>query len=254
MLNPLTVVTNGVDSEAEPELGDAVPLVQVTVIGTLAPLSGTKSLLTVRVVLRSVLTMVQVPADRLALQVPLESYPAGIGVSLATQFGLPTGPLTVNAAGVASLAEALEGLAVPLAQLRVTVTLAPLLGTKSFWTVNGCWMSVFTIVQPPAVMVAVQLPELLYPGGIGDSVAVQLAPGEKPDTVVVNGVDSLAEPDAGDGVPLVQETLTLTLAPLLGWKSLLTVNTPEFWTLIMVQLWLPPTEMDTLAQAAWLSV
>jgi hypothetical protein len=80
---------------------------------------------------------------------------------VATQFGSPTGPLTVNAAGVASLAEALDGEAVPLAQDSDTVTLPALFGTKSFWTVNGSWTSVFTIVQLPAAIVAVQLPVLL---------------------------------------------------------------------------------------------
>jgi hypothetical protein len=160
-LKPLTVVTNGVDSVIEPLAGEADPLLQVTLTGTLAPLSGWKSLFTVSVVLRSVLTTVQVPVERLALHVPLELYPAGIGDSVAVQFGLPTGPLTVKEAGVASLAEALLGLTVPLAQERLTVTLAPLFGTKSFCTVNGIWISVFTMVQPPAAIVAVQLPVLL---------------------------------------------------------------------------------------------
>lgn len=72
-MKPLTVVTNGIASEAEPEAGDGVPLVQVTLTGTEAPLSGTKSLLTVSVVLRSVLVMVQEPpAMRAAEQVPLD--------------------------------------------------------------------------------------------------------------------------------------------------------------------------------------
>jgi hypothetical protein len=66
------VVTNGVDSVIEPLAGLAEPVVQLTLTGTLAPLSGWKSLFTVSVVLRSVFTIVQVPVDRLALQVPLE--------------------------------------------------------------------------------------------------------------------------------------------------------------------------------------
>lgn len=131
-LKPLIVVTNGVDSDADPELGDALPLVQVTLIGTLAPLSGWKSLLTVSVVLRSVFVIVHVPVESGALQVALELYPDGMGVSVAVQLGFPTGPLTVNEAGVASLADALAGEAVPDAQLSITVTLAPLFGTKSF--------------------------------------------------------------------------------------------------------------------------
>jgi hypothetical protein len=67
-------------------------------------------------------------------------------------------------------------------------------------------------------------------------VAVQVAPDEKPVTVVTNGVASEAEPLAGEGVPLVQLTLTETLAPLFGTKSLLTVNVPLFWVFVMVQL------------------
>jgi hypothetical protein len=54
-------------------------------------------------------------------------------------------------------------------------------------------------------------------------------------TVVANGVASVAEPDAGDGVPLVQVTLTLTDAPLLGVKSLFTRNVPLFCVLVIVQ-------------------
>jgi hypothetical protein len=48
------------------------------------------------------------------------------------QFGSPTNPVTVNEAGVDSEAGAEAGLAAPLAQERLTVTLAALLGTKSF--------------------------------------------------------------------------------------------------------------------------
>ena len=76
-LNAVTVVTNGVASEAEPDAGDGVPLVQVTLTGTLAALFGTKSLLTVRVVTRAVFVIVQAPdpdgAPLIApLQVPLD--------------------------------------------------------------------------------------------------------------------------------------------------------------------------------------
>jgi hypothetical protein len=39
-------------------------------------------------------------------------------------------------------------------------------------------------------------------------------------TVVAKGDDSDASPDAGEGVPLVQVTLTLTVAALSGMKSL----------------------------------
>jgi hypothetical protein len=72
--------------------------------------------------------------------------------------------------------------------------------------------------------------------------------------VVENGVASDAEPDAGEGVPLVQVTLTLTLAPLLGLKSLLTVRVALFKVFVIVQVALPPILMVTLAQAASLAV
>jgi hypothetical protein len=42
--------------------------------------------------------------------------------------------------------------------------------------------------------------------------------------VVENGVASVAKPDAGDGVPLVQVTLTPTDATLFGTKFLFTVR------------------------------
>ena len=43
------------------------------------------------------------------------------------------------------------------------------------------------------------------------------------------------EPLAGEGVPLVQVTLTGTLAPLLGTKSLWTVKVALFCVLVIVQ-------------------
>jgi hypothetical protein len=76
----------------------------------------------------------------------------------------------------------------------------------------------------------------------------------KPVIVVTNGVDSLAEPDAGEGVPLVHVTLTETLAPSFGTKSLFTVRVALFRVLVIVQEWLPPTLIATLAQGAWLAV
>jgi hypothetical protein len=69
---PVTVVTNGVASLEEPEAGEGVPLVQVTLTETLAPSFGTKSLFTVSVALFSVFVIVQEPTDSVALQVPLE--------------------------------------------------------------------------------------------------------------------------------------------------------------------------------------
>jgi hypothetical protein len=83
---------------------------------------------------------------------------------------------------------------------------------------------------------------------------VQVAPTVKPVTVVVNGVASEAEPEAGEGEPLVQVTLTDTEAALLGAKSLLTVSVALFSVLVMVQEALPPTVIKTPAQLAWLAV
>jgi len=57
---------------------------------------------------------------------------------------------------------------------------------------------------------------------------VHVAPGVYPETVVVNGVASDAEPEFGEGVPLVQLRLTLTDAPLFGTKSFDTVNVALF--------------------------
>jgi hypothetical protein len=71
-LKPVTVVENGVASEAEPLAGEGVPLVQVTLIETDAALFGTKSLTTVSVALFSVFVIVQEPADSSAEQVRLE--------------------------------------------------------------------------------------------------------------------------------------------------------------------------------------
>jgi hypothetical protein len=59
-VKPLTVVTNGVASEALPDDGEAAPpFVQVTLTETDAALFGIKSLFTVRVALFSVLVIVQ---------------------------------------------------------------------------------------------------------------------------------------------------------------------------------------------------
>jgi len=67
-----TVKTAGVDSEALAKAGRAVPLAQERETVTEAPLSGTKSLLTVKVAV-VVLVIVQEPVVRLAAQVPLEA-------------------------------------------------------------------------------------------------------------------------------------------------------------------------------------
>ena len=71
-MKPLTVVVNGVASEAEPLAGEGVPLVQLTLTLTLAPLFGTKSLFTVNVAVFRVFVIVQVPVVRLAEHVPLD--------------------------------------------------------------------------------------------------------------------------------------------------------------------------------------
>jgi hypothetical protein len=52
---------------------------------------------------------------------------------------------------------------------------------------------------------------------------------------VTNGVASEAEPPAGEGVPLVQVTVTLTDAPLFGTKFLFTVSVALFCVLVIVQ-------------------
>jgi hypothetical protein len=70
----------------------------------------------------------------------------------------------------------------------------------------------------------------------------------------MNGVASEAVPLAGEGVPLVQLTLTLTDAPLLGMKSLLTMNVPALSVFVIVQGALPPLTSATLAHGAWLAV
>jgi hypothetical protein len=74
-VKPVIVVTNGAASEADPEAGDGVPLVQLTLTETVAPLFGTKSLFTVSVALVCVLVIVQdtVPPGLIVLlQVPVE--------------------------------------------------------------------------------------------------------------------------------------------------------------------------------------
>ena len=76
----------------------------------------------------------------------------------------------------------------------------------------------------------------------------------KPETVVTNGIASVALPDAGEGVPLVQVTLTDTDAPLFGMKSLFTVRVALLSVFVIVQLADPPLVIATLAQAAWLAV
>lgn len=89
---------------------------------------------------------------------------------------------------------------------------------------------------------------------MGDSVAVHVAPGVNPLIVVTNGVLSDAEPEDGDGEPLVQVTLTETDAPLFGTKSLLTVRVAVFRVLVIVQLTLLPFTSVLFRQSAWFAV
>jgi hypothetical protein len=71
-MNPLTVVEKGEPSDAEPDAGDGVPLVHVTLTETLAALFGTKSFATVNPATFSVFVIVQDPAVRGAEHVPEE--------------------------------------------------------------------------------------------------------------------------------------------------------------------------------------
>ena len=73
-------------------------------------------------------------------------------------------------------------------------------------------------------------------------------------TVVTNDVASEVLPDAGEGVPLVQVTLTGTAAALFGMKSLTTVNVPLFCVLVIVQEEPAPFVMPTLAHGVWTAV
>ena len=70
----------------------------------------------------------------------------------------------------------------------------------------------------------------------------------------VAGLASEADALAGAGVPLEHESETVTEAALLGTKSFDTVNVAELSVLVIVQEEEPPTEIDTLAQLAWLAV
>lgn len=88
-VKPVIVVVNGAASDADPDAGEGVPVEQVTLTLTEAPLFGRKSLFTVSVALFSVLVIVQEPADSSAEQVPVEVYPVGTGDSVAVQVGLP---------------------------------------------------------------------------------------------------------------------------------------------------------------------
>jgi len=70
--NPVTVNTAPPDSDALADAGVSDPLAQLRETVTLAGLLSEKSLWTVKVALFSVFTIVQEPANRAALQVPLD--------------------------------------------------------------------------------------------------------------------------------------------------------------------------------------
>ena len=77
---------------------------------------------------------------------------------MAVQLGSPLKPVTVKVAGVASEALAEAGETLPLVQERLTVTEAPLLGIKSFWTTNVLLLRVLVMVQLPPLRAALQVP------------------------------------------------------------------------------------------------
>jgi hypothetical protein len=85
-------------------------------------------------------------------------------------------------------------------------------------------------------------------------VAVHVGSPVKPVTVKDAGVASVALADAGDAVPLAQERETVTDAPLLSEKSLLTVKAAVFRVLMIVQVAAPPSVIAMPAQPAWLAV
>lgn len=82
---------------------------------------------------------------------------------------------------------------------------------------------------------------------------MQVVPGFAPVTRNVAGELSDAGADAGDGVPWLQLSVTVTVAGLLSEKSLLTVNIA--WAVFtIVQVAGTPSDTATLAQFAWLAL
>ena len=79
---------------------------------------------------------------------------------MAVQLGSGVKPLTVKTAGEVSVASVgLEVTMVPLVQTRVTLTLAPLSGTKSLLTEKVSTFRVLVIVHwPTATRGALQVP------------------------------------------------------------------------------------------------
>jgi hypothetical protein len=89
-LYPVTVKVAGVASEADADAGDTLAPGQERLTVTDAVLLSEKSFFTSNRALRRVLVIVHSPALSDAAHVPLESYPGGIGLSVAVQVGFPT--------------------------------------------------------------------------------------------------------------------------------------------------------------------
>jgi hypothetical protein len=83
---------------------------------------------------------------------------------------------------------------------------------------------------------------------------VQTGSPEGPLTVKFAGAASEALAEAGETEPLAQERDTVTLAALLGTKSLFTAKSALISILMMVQLAVPPCEMARLAHPVWLTL
>jgi hypothetical protein len=235
-LKPVTVNTAGEPSEAGLGVASGVPLVQVSETLTVAALSGTKSLLTVKVAEVCVFVIVHEGVPPLVIvtfwqEASFFVYPAGAAPSLAEQVAPALKPVTVNTAGEPSEAFVGEVATDPLVHVSETLTVAALFGMKSLLTVKVAEVCVFVIVQEagPASMATFWQPlsSFVYPAGGGPSVAEQLAPALNPLMVKTAGEPSEAGLGEASGVPLVQVTETLTLPGSLGTKSLLTVNVSE---------------------------
>jgi hypothetical protein len=177
-------------------------------------------------------------------------YPLGMA-SVAVQVAPAVKPVIVKLPGVSWLTGPLAGADIPpLVQVTVTVTEDGLLSEKFLLTVRVALptaISVFVIVQdgvpPLTIETLAQLSDSLYPLGTA-SVAVQVALVVKPVIVNVRGLAWLTVPPAGEGVPLfVQVTVTMTEAPLLSEKFLLTVSVAVCSVFVIVQFEVPPLLM-----------
>jgi hypothetical protein len=158
----------GEDSEAEPDSVATEPLPpQSRVTVTLPVVSGTQSLNTPKLPLCSVLEIVQPPpwpaaGSKLSEQWPIEMYPAGVGLSVAVQLGLPVNPVTWNVPGEPSeMSWGFVDVTVPLRQMSVTLTCAELLSEKSLETTKSAWFSVLVIVHEALPLAARATPAQL---------------------------------------------------------------------------------------------